>query len=96
MIKIDSEKIEKFLKHLPEFLAKNSFLFFLGLLFINLVIGAIVFYKLDYLVKNQEIEIDTESFIPKQEDLELILEKLDSNADRFNQTDLKNYPNFFR
>lgn len=96
MIKIDSEKIQKSLKQLPELLAKNAFLFFLGLLFINLIVGGIVFYKLDYLVKNQEIEIDNGSFVPKQEDLRLILEKLDSDKDRFDKADSRSYSNFFK
>jgi len=95
-MKIDIKKIKKVLKKAPEILAEKALLFFLLLFLLDLIFGAFVFYKYDFLTKRKKPEV-FEKPLKFQENLfERILEILKEKEKRHEETEIKSYPDPFR
>jgi O-antigen/teichoic acid export membrane protein len=94
--KFKIKKIGKFFKKLPRTLGERSFLTFLILLIIALIIGSLVFYKFSFLVKRQEIEVSRIPIKFQEKTYETVLKIWQEKEERFEEANLKEYPNPFR
>lgn len=88
-------KIGSFFKKLPRVLGENSFLTFLGLLFVSLVLGALVFYKFSFLVGKEKPEITEGSFRFQEKTYQAVLDEWQKRDQRLSEINLKLYPNPF-
>ena len=93
--KFKTKKIQEFLKKLPKALVENSFLTFLELLLIALIIGGIVFYQYSILAKKSPAEISEKSFQFQEKTYQQVLKNWQEKEKRFKESDLKEYPNPF-
>jgi len=89
--KFKTEKIKRFLKKLPGALGKRAFLTFLGLLFLSLTLGSLVFYKYSFLTAKEEAKISGESIQFKEELYQQISERWQEREKRFKGADSKEY-----
>lgn len=94
--KIKLKEFKNFLKRLPKNLAQRAFLVFLGLFFLSLILGGIIFYK--YLVLVQRAKPKTSEKILQFEEktYEKILKFWQEREERMKEADLKEYPNPFK
>ena len=93
--KFKTKKIQESLKKLIKTLVENSFLAFLELLLIALIIGGIVFYQYSILAKKSPAEISEKPFQFQENAYQEILKKWQEKEKRFKEVDLKEYPNPF-
>jgi len=90
------KKLKRFLGNLPRKLAVSSFLSFLVLFFLFLIIGIFIFYRKVFLIQRLELE-STQEVIRFQEDVyEEILGVWADKEEKFKAADSKNYPNLFK
>jgi len=94
--KLKLKKIKDFLKKLPRTLGERAFLTFLGLLLIALIFGGLVFYKYSILVEKAEPEISEIPLKFKEKTYQDVLKIWQEKEKRFEEADLKEYPNPFR
>lgn len=85
-----------FLKRLPRTLAEKALLVFLGLLLIALIFGGIIFYQYNILVKKREVQIIEEPLQFREKTYQNILQIWQEREKKFQQAELKVYPNPFR
>ncbi len=88
-------KIGSFFKKLPRVLGENSFLTFLGLLFVSLVLGALVFYKFSFSVGKEKPEITEASFRFQEKTYQAVLDEWQKRDQRLSEINLKLYPDPF-
>lgn len=88
-------KIGSFFKKLPRVLGENSFLTFLGLLFVSLVLGALVFYKFSFLVGKEKLEITEESLRFQEKTYQAVLDEWQKRDERLSEINLKLYSDPF-
>ncbi len=89
------KKIIQFLKKLPLAIAKHSFGVCVSLIFLAVAIGALIFYKYAVLVDKKDIEIDKPPAQFNQELSQKVLKQKEEQKKRFQDADLKQYPNLF-
>jgi len=96
--KIKLKKIKEAIKKLPRILGERAFLFFLALFSLFLIFGGLVYYKYSILVPRVEPEIfESEKPIKFQESTyQEILKIWEVRQKRFEEADLKIYPDPFR
>jgi len=94
--KIKFKKAIEFFKKLPRTLGERAFLTFLGLLLIALIFGGLVFYKYSILVEKAEPEISEIPLKFKEKTYQDVLKIWQEKEKRFEEADLKEYPNPFR
>lgn len=94
--KIKIKKIKEFLKRLPRTLGEKAFFVFLALLFLALIFGGIIFYQYKILVKRTEIQITEEPLKFQEKTYQEILKIWQEREKKFQEADLKEYPNPFK
>jgi len=94
--KLKLKKIKDFLTKLPRTLGERAFLTFLGLLLIALIFGGLIFYKYSILVEKAEPEISEIPLKFKEKTYQDVLKIWQEKEKRFEEADLKEYPNPFR
>ena len=99
MIKLPKKKPKTLIRSLersPRVLARNSFLTFLALLLISLMLGAIIFYQYSILAKTS-LKVSTEEDVLtfKTKTYQTILTEWQERNRRISETKTKNYPNPF-
>ena len=98
-MKIPKFKIKKvggFFKKLPRTLGERSFLTFLGLLLIALILGGIIFYQHSFLPEKEKPEVLEKPLKFQEKTSQAVLEIWQEKEKRFEETDLKLYPDPFR
>ncbi|MDI6603244.1 MAG: hypothetical protein QME57_03980 [Patescibacteria group bacterium] len=90
------KKIKEFLKRLPRTLGERAFFVFLGLLLLALIFGGIIFYKYNILVKKVKVQIIEEPLQFQEKAYQDILKIWQEKEKKFQETDLKQYPNPFK
>ena len=90
--KIKTKKNKESLKRLFLILAEKAFLTFLGLLFIALISGAIIYYRYNTLVETAEIQITKEPLQFQGKTYQKILKIWQERERKFKEADLKEYP----
>ena len=98
MLKIKFKKIKKSLKNLPRTLAKESFLTFLGLLFVVLFLGlAVFYYSYIFLTEVSDETIEEEKLLKLDtESQQKVLKEWQKRNENFYTTDFKEYPDPFK
>jgi len=94
--KIKTKKIKDFFKRLPQTLGEKAFLTFLGLLLLALILGGIIFYQYNILVKRAEVQITEKPLQFQEKTYQDILKIWQEKEKRFQEIDLKEYPDPFR
>jgi len=94
--KIKFNKIKIFFKKLPRILGENTFLTFLFLLFLSLILGGIVFYKYSILAEKEEPQIIKKPLQFEEKTYQKTLNEWEVRGRRFEETELKEYPDLFR
>ncbi len=95
--KLKLNKIKEFFKKLPRDLGEHSFLSFLGLLFLSLILAGFLYYKYDILVKKEEPEVLITPLKFKEDVFQEILKKWEEREKKFRDADFKEYsPNPFQ
>ncbi len=94
--KFKTEKTKKFLKKLPRILGEQSFLTFFGLLLIALILGGFIFYQYSFLVEKEKPEVSEEPLKFKEKIYQEVLETWQEKEKRFEEVNLKQYPDLFR
>lgn len=93
---IKLNKIKELSKKWLRALGENPFLTSLALILLSLIIGALVFYQYSVLAEKRESGAAFEPLILEQESLGNILKTWQDRQERFDETDLKSYPDPFR
>lgn len=95
-IKFNTIKI--FFRKLPRILGEKAFLCFLALLFLDLIFSGLVFYKYSLLVQNKKPDIpQAEKPIQfKEKTYQDVLTIWQEKEKRFQETEIKVYPNPFQ
>ena len=89
-------EIKNFLKKLPRTLGKNVFIFFLVIVFLELILGGFLFYKYSILAEKTKIEIIEETIQFEEEIFQGVLDEWIEQRKSFNETEIKKYPNPFQ
>lgn len=89
--KIKIKKIKDFFKKLPQILGEKALFVFLGLLLLALILGGIIFYQYNILVKKAEVQIFEEPLQFREKTYQSILEIWREKEKKFNEADLKEY-----
>ncbi len=88
--------IKEFFKQLPLKMAEHSFLSFLALFFISLIIGGIMLYKYDITTRKKEIKIEGRLIKLHKKRMENVLESIDKREKNFQEVDFKTWQNPFQ
>jgi len=88
--------IKEFFKELPPKMAEHSFLSFLALLFVSLIIGGIVLYKYDITSRKKEIKIEGRLIKLHKKRMENVLESIEQREKNFQEVDFKMWQNSFQ
>ncbi|NCO80161.1 hypothetical protein GW869_00010 [bacterium] len=94
--KLKSKTIKESFKKLLRTLGERSLLTFFTLLIITLIIGSLVFYKYSFLAEKKEPEVSGAPLTFQEKNYEAVLKIWQEKEKRFNEADLKEYPNPFR
>lgn len=89
-------KIAKFLKKTPRFLAERAFLASLVFIFLAVILGVLVFYKYSFLAEKREPEIPEESLFFDEKTFKEILRIRQERQERFQNAAPKEHLNPFR
>lgn len=92
---IKFNKIKEFLRKFFRTLAEKTFFTFLGLFFLALIFGTLLFYKNVILVKKAQPEISAKLIQLNEKLLEEILGESENRQKKFEETELKEYPDPF-
>jgi hypothetical protein len=99
MIKLSLRQINKIVKKIKvflEFSAENSFLFFLIMFLIVLLIGLFVFYHYVFLIETQETVIQEEKLLKLDTEKQArVLEEWQKRNETFYRADFKEHPDPF-
>ncbi len=90
------KKLKNIFEKLPRILAEHIFLTILGLLFLSLFLGAIVFYQYNVLMLREIPEAVEKPLTFKEKTYQKVLEFWQEREKRFKATDLKEYLDPFR
>ena len=95
--KIKISRIGKVFKDLPEKLARKSFLTFLSLLFIALILGSLIFYFYVYSAQgSSDLGGKSKPLETQEKTYQRVSSEWDEKSGRFSQADSKAYPNLFQ
>lgn len=98
--KFKIEKIKQLFKKLPRTLGEQSFLTFFGLLLIALILGGLIFYQYSFLVGKEpptKIGDGVEEPLKFEEKIyDAVLKTWQEKEKRFEEVNLKEYPDLFR
>jgi len=94
--KIKFNKVKAIFKKFPRILGEHSFLTFLFLLFISLVLGGIIFYKYSILAEKAETQTIKKPLQFEEEIYQKILNEWGNRENKFKEAELKEYPELFR
>lgn len=94
-MRIPKIKIKNFLQRLLRTLGERAFLTFLGLLLLALILGGIIFYQYNILVKKTEVQIIEEPLQFQEKTYQEILKIWQEREKKFQEADLKIYPDPF-
>jgi len=95
--KIKPDKIKNTLNKWLRVLAENSFLTFLGLFIVSLILGAIIFVRCSILVElPAETTGEDKVFKFESKTYQKILKEWQLKNERFSQIETKKYPNPFK
>jgi hypothetical protein len=94
--KLKLKKIRKFLNRLPRVLGENVFFTFLGLLVIALILGGLIFYKYSILAIKTEPKVTEKPLQFQGKNYQAVLKIWQEKEKKFNEVNLKEYPNPFR
>ena len=89
------KKIKNFFGTLPRFLVEKSFLTFLFLLAIFLLLSGFVFFKYSVLADKQALKVSDKSLIFESQLYENILQIWQERKEKFETADKKEYQNLF-
>ena len=89
-------KIIQFFKKLFRTLGENAFLVFIGLLFLALILGGLIFYQYSILAEKTELQILEGQLQFKENLYQEILKIWESRQKKFEEVELKTYPDPFR
>ena len=95
-IKLRENKIKEVLTKLPRVLAEQTFLTFLGLLFLSLIFGGILLYKYDILAQREKPEVLITPLKFQEDVFQRILKVKTEREKRFKEAAFKEYPNPFQ
>jgi len=88
--------IKEFFKELPPKMAEHSFLSFLALLFVSLIIGGIVLYKYDIATREKEVKIEGRLIKLHKKKMGNVLESIEQREKNFQEVDFKTWQNPFQ
>ena len=88
--------IKEFFKELPPKMAEHSFLSFLALLFVSLIIGGIVLYKYDIATREKEVKIEGRLIKLHKKKMGNVLESIEQREKNFQEVDFKIWQNPFQ
>jgi O-antigen/teichoic acid export membrane protein len=94
--KLKIKEITEFFKKLPRTLGERSFLTFFILLIIALIIGSLVFYKFSFLAEKQKPEVSGAPLKFQEKTYQAVLEIWQEKEKKFEEANLKEYPNPFK
>lgn len=94
--KFKIKEIKQFLKKLPRTLGEKRFLTFFGLLLVALIFSGLSFYKYGFLAEEEKLEVPEKPLKFNEKDYQEVLKIWQEKEKRFNEADLKEYPNPFR
>lgn len=77
-------------------MGENSFIFFLSIVFLELVLGGFLFYKYSILAEKTKLEIIEETIQFKEETFEEVLDEWIEQRKNFNAIETKKYPDPFQ
>lgn len=95
-MKIDITKFKDFFKKLPEILAGHAFLSVLVIILLEMILGAVLFYKYSMLPEQTEIQAPEDVVQFKQEVYEEVSNKWIEQRRKFEKTQTKEYFDFFQ
>lgn len=93
--KFKLDKIKEFLGKLPRILGKHHFFTLLVLIFLALILGSLIFYKYSILVEQEKPEVLEKPLQFKEKTFQEILTIWESRQKRFEEAELKEYPDLF-
>lgn len=96
MKNIKIKKIKEKLKKISRTLAEKAFLTFLGLFLIALIIGGILFYQYNVLVKKSEVKVFEKPLQFQEKSYQSILKTWQEREEKFKAANFKEYPDPFR
>jgi len=94
--KIKTKKIKDLLKKLPRTLAEKILLTIFILLIFALITGCLIFYQYSFLAEKREPEVLKTTLKFQEKTYENVLKIWQEKEKRFQETDLKEYPDLFR
>ena len=77
-------------------MANYAFLSFLGLLFLSLIFGAILWYKYESLAQKEKPEVQIVPLQFKEDAFERVLKAWEEREKRFQESEFKEYPSPFQ
>jgi len=92
---IKFKKIKAFLIKLPKAMALHSFLTFLVFLLLALVLGALIFYQTDLLIKKEDFQATGRTLEFNEKNFKKVVKILGEKEEKFNSADAKEYLNPF-
>ena len=94
--RIKLNKLKNFFGKSPRNLAVHSFTVILLLFIFSLIFGGFVYYKYVFLIKNKEPQITQKPLQVDEKTFQKILNEWQEREKRFNEADLKEYPDPFK
>jgi len=94
--RIKFNKLKYFLKKIPRILAENSFITILALFCLSLILSGFIYYKYVVLIKSIEPQIIKKPLQFEEKTFQKILNEWLERKKRFQETNLKEYPDLFR
>jgi len=95
-IKINISRIKKLLKEIPEEILSRVLLILIFIVLVEVLAGAIIYYKYSYLPQKEEIKLTEKPVVLKEGLLSRILEKSAEKEIKFKEESSKTYFNPFK
>jgi len=95
-MKIEAKKINKFLSKAPEAIARHPFCACCLLFLLSILIGAILFYKYDFLAQKTPPLITGKKVLLNEEAYNNVLMIWGEQEERFEEVDFKTYSSPFK
>ena len=94
-INLHSKKIEHAAQRIPVLAGENTFVSFLALLIVAILISLAVFYQYVLLVSSASTQLQPSQTAFQEQQFSKVLEDFDTQAVKFREVDFKQYPNIF-
>ena len=89
------KKIIHAVQRIPMLAGENTFVSFLILLIIAILIATAVFYQYAFLENSASVQLQPSQTVFQEQQFSKVLESLDTQAVKFREIDFKQYPNIF-